>query len=165
MSLRTLIFALLLSYTNNGFACDCPNKPSLDSAVKNSTFVFSGMMSAQTKIKILMQDTIWTFVDSPTINEPFVLDYIKYTFTIEKKYKGIKNKKTIDVYSPAGSTSCGFQFQQGQVYIIYGDPIIFSQSNGAKTKGVHTTTCDRTDRFSKSEGKHICRVLKTSTLL
>jgi len=160
MRKAAIYIILLLLYASKSFSCDCAFKPSIDSAARNSAYIFSGKLISQTKVTVLMSDTTWAILGSNVTDEPFVIDYIKYTFTVTKRYKDVGKEKTIDVYSPAGLSSCGYQFKKGHTYMIYGDSVIFSQPNGEKILGTRTTTCDRTDMFSKEEGKNICELLR-----
>src|SRR4051794_7047671 len=61
-------------------------------------------------------------------------DPVQVTFAIGKVWKGT-DQPTIDVLTPASSASCGFEFVQGEEYLVYA-----SESEGR----LQTNLCSRT---------------------
>jgi hypothetical protein len=99
------------------FACSClPPGPPAD-ALASATSVFSGRVAALSGA-----------VDAGGS------DPVQVTFAISKVWKGT-DQPTIEVLTPASSASCGFEFVQGEEYLVYA-----SESEGQ----LQTNLCSRT---------------------
>lgn len=141
------------------YSCDCAYKPDLDSATKNSLEIFSGISLTRQVVDVLMQDSGWIILDKNDERihtSPYVISYIKYSFRVKEKYKGLNKKvKSVDVYSPAAASACGYVFYKRKKYIVYGDTIQFDQTGGRKIMGIMTTTCFRTMPYNETENSNL----------
>ena len=99
------------------FACSClPPGPPAD-ALASATAVFSGRVAA-------LAGTVDAGGSDP----------VQVTFAISKVWKGT-DQPTIEVLTSASSASCGFEFVQGEEYLVYA-----SESEGR----LQTNLCSRT---------------------
>jgi hypothetical protein len=83
------------------FACSCIQPPAPDEALANSTAVFAGQV---------------TEVAAP--GDRGGPDPVVVTFAVSRGWKGA-DKPTIVVNTSGSSASCGFEFVQGQEYLVY----------------------------------------------
>jgi hypothetical protein len=84
-----------------------------------------------------------------------------FKIKVEKIYKGKSQSDTISVITPINGAGCGFGFQVGQIYIIYGttnDGVLpgnslkrFSTNN----QTYWTNLCTRTTEFFEAEEDEI----------
>lgn len=95
--LRAVILAVIFgSGVPEAFACSCIAPPSPKQALKKSSAVFSGEVTA---IEV----------------EGFVK---KVTISVGRSWKGAR-KKTVTVTTSFSGASCGYGFQKGKKYLVY----------------------------------------------
>ncbi len=137
----------LFFIVNYSFACSCiGGKPNVDEAMNTSDLVFKGKLIEK---KIFVIDTLWPSKKM-----------IKYTFKVEKSYKG-KKKYKITIVTGLGHGDCGYRFNLGIEYIVYAkkEKIVLPLENKIK-KFFVTDICTRTTYKVKEEGKKIKAYIK-----
>lgn len=85
-------------------ACSCAMNPSVNEAKRNSDAVFSGTVASR-------QDALKWFKRSSA-------DPVTWTFKVDEVWKG-KVAPIISVTSAESDESCGYEFQVGQLYVVY----------------------------------------------
>ncbi|MFB5678256.1 hypothetical protein ACE3NQ_16650 [Paenibacillus terreus] len=124
-----ILSMLLVAKPSVVYACSCAEPPSPEEARAQSTAVFSG------KAVSLKQRTA-LIVSSG--------DPVKVTFQVNRVWKGNIGSTTV-VTTAMSSESCGYEFTEGQQYLVYARNDQFS--------GVlRTTLCDRTVLLSEAAG-------------
>ena len=102
--------------SHNTLACQCVETKSVAHSVESSAAVFSGR---GTKI-------YGTRID----------------FAVDRSWKGIAEPE-ITIYTPAQSTTCGYQFDERQEYLVYA----YSQAEDR----LATDTCTRTRKLTDAQ--------------
>lgn len=136
------LFAMLLLASSLSYACDCIGSISVKKEIKISDAVFKGKIIEKS---LFVVDTL------------FANEYVykaKYKIELDVVYKGNKNKsRYITVITGIGSGDCGYEFKEGESYIIYAKfkERYFSQGNKV-SKFLYTDICTRTtDKIDKEE--------------
>lgn len=121
MKLYFLFFILGLSQQPL-LACTCLSKPEVKGAIEEADVVFVG--------KIIESEDV---------------GLMKFTAIVETKYKGLFPTNLVSIYTGKGGGDCGYRFQVGQEYIIYGlySNISFDFFKMFFTK-IITSSCSRT---------------------
>ncbi len=123
--MKTVIISLLILFVTqlNADACKCVIPSSkFKEAYEKADYVFIG------------QCVKAEFVEKNSDNSDSSYA-VRYTFEIQRAWKGISKQKTLFVYTGIGFGDCGFQFDLGLSYIIYGY---------AENGKIHTNICSRT---------------------
>jgi hypothetical protein len=104
-----LTLGLLILILIDSSACSCKHVGILMNK-KDMSFVFKGSVSKQ--LEVVSYDTI------TSINQ--VIEYRRTvsTFNIVRSYKGLKDKKVIELVTSLMS-DCGVSFERGKKYIVY----------------------------------------------
>lgn len=118
-----LLFVLLLSTTDQAFACSCMMPAPPLEAMANSDAVFAGKV-----VRIDGQEGAMISSADP----------IKVVFEVSRVWKGEQNA-AISLATARDSASCGFPFMVGEEYLVY--------ANSSET-GLTTGLCSRTMQLS-----------------
>ena len=143
------IVLILTSMFNQIIACDCPTQPTVKDAIKNSDIVITG--------KIISKEMINT-KDTTTNSMPFDRTEMKYTIVVAHKHKGEFKSDTLTIITGTGGGDCGFGFEVGKKYIIYGSND--RNNNSQKPKKIlkntyWTNICTRTVLYNDKEFQEI----------
>ena len=122
-----MIISISSWFSGNAYACSCEYPSSPDDALKNSDAVFSGKV-------LSLQETNTGYMKSSA-------DPVVVTFEVDDVWKGPQTK-TITVSTAASSASCGYEFQEGEKYIVY--------ANGQESS-LSTGLCSRTTLFANAD--------------
>jgi hypothetical protein len=159
MNKNTLLLTILIFCITNAFACDCIGDESVKSAIKNSNIVIRGLIISRESI--IYVDTLKLFEDSTKKEFAvplFTWKLYKYRVVVTEKYKGKNLTDTITIMTGVGNGDCGFPFETGKEYIIYGiskNPYQkkYLRMEKAETlKGTYwTDICTRTTLYNDKE--------------
>ncbi len=123
------VFAFLLLFSQNSYACGCELQLSKDSvkrqvkdAKKKSQAVFTG--------KVLK------------ITEPSDGNFLLVKIQVESNWKGAKDNEIV-IVTGKGNGDCGYSFTVGQKYLIYAYQISNNQ--------LSTNICQRTELLSDAQ--------------
>ncbi len=108
--MRVIFFSLLIiaSFQAEVFGCKCDMAiPEINESYENSDVVFLGQCL---KAELISGDG----VDFQRAN------IVRYTFQVFGSWKGISTQKVLTVDTGLGFGDCGFQFNPGLFYIVYG---------------------------------------------
>lgn len=160
------IFILITLESGQSFACRCDGESTVEVSVKYCAIVFKGNVISKTITSELSPYGVKISGDTTSsffrwTKNPVAVFKIK----ADKIYKGISNSDTISVITPANEAGCGFEFQVGQQYIIYGtknDEVLpgsslkrFSTNN----QTYWTNICHRTTQFFEAEEDDINAIM------
>lgn len=151
-----LTFCTLLFSQYQLKACTCIGESTVKSEIKSTDAVFVGTITKSEELRI--HDTL-------SLNKTIYRVEMKYTMVIETVYKGRQISDTAFIFTGSGGGDCGFNFINGQKYIVYAKHSKSSDFNdyevfGDKNKAFDTNICRRTRRFDEQEIKEIERYLK-----
>lgn len=152
--------------SGQSFACSCEGESTVEESIKYCAIVFKGNVISKTITSELSAygvkitgDTTSSFFRWTKI--PVAVFKIK----VDRIYKGISQSDTILVITPPHGAGCGFGFQIGQQYIIYGtknDEVLpgnslkrFSTNN----QTYWTNICHRTTQFFEAEEDDIIAIM------
>lgn len=162
-----LITFLILGFSDI-YACNCQGESTVKGAIKSSDFVIVGEIISRDFIDI--PDSVMirqNFNDSLAHkNYPYVHRISKYKIQIEKIYKGISVKDTMEIYTGNSGGDCGYRFNIGEKYIVYGNKeTYFGMVNNDYDypKGencIWTNICMRTTYYYESEINEIEKIIK-----
>jgi hypothetical protein len=158
------------------YACKCGGPGTIKESFESTELIVYG--------KVINKDTVRL---SETIKEEYVgevrdglkgdkqllqlfdMTYVlKLELEIKEKYKGMNLRRTVIIYTPLFSASCGFRFQKDKGYIVYASSknsmnFLFQKKNGnkrhEKDDTFWTTHCTRTTEYAKLEADEL-RTLK-----
>ena len=163
----SLAVLLILIGTLNSFACSCGETGTVKNSVKYSDAVFSGQVLS--RVLTNNYDSMGIVVDGDTSDMsprwrriPVALTVIK----LDSLYKGQWVSDTITVLTAHDGAACGFYFEVGKKYIVYGtlyDELLAMRGLKRQTldnKTFSTNLCTRTREWSKEEEKAILKVTK-----
>lgn len=146
-----IIIILFIAFTTKVYACDCKGKKSVKEEFKLSKSVISGRVISREEV--VVTDTT---IEKSTKNSRNGRLIVKYTFLISEKYKGEFSSNTITIYTGIGESDCGFQFELGGNYIVYGiDGIYNDRIFTDKESSLWTINCLRTRKYEKKEIEQI----------
>jgi len=158
----TTIF-LLWALSSPAWACSCMGTSPLDEAIQNSDVVFTGTVIDKQLVVLKSQELLEMFPeDTAFLNSPMAsIAVYRYSFTWLEIFKGDISKDTIAIYTGTGGGDCGYLFETGGKYIVYGiDETYFGQANNgfdypAGENVFWTNICFRTGLYNKEEVEEI----------
>ena len=125
---NTLFICSFLLIAQWSLACDC-STPIFTKEVRKSHYILVGKVIAK-----------------KLVSSPQKGDYPHHLYKIQVSYyyKGRGTKKTITLRSGVGGGDCGFPFELGKSYLIFGN---LKQKDGV----VHTNICRRTKALEETK--------------
>jgi Tissue inhibitor of metalloproteinase len=153
--LSVVILLTLQSNFNTLFACSC-STPSIEKDIKLSDVVIVA--------KVISNEHI--YVENKDLKKgKFKTSLSKTIVEVEQKFKGKNKKSTVTFYSGNGRGNCGFQFEVGERYIIFGykkGRLLSLYDFGLpKNKSLYwTDTCTRTRKYDIEEYENIVKAYK-----
>jgi hypothetical protein len=179
MRSKLILTTILLIFWEQGYACKCNGPGTVKESFKSSELIIYG--------KVVRRDTV---VLSKTINEgeakevrarlkdekqrlqDFEMTYVlRIELEIIEKFKGDRVRKSIVIYTPLLSASCGYRFEEGKEYIVYASKnnflsfIFKEESENKKYKkdnAYWTSHRTRTTEYTKLEEDEL-KVLRSRT--
>lgn len=177
MKFKFLLTVVVFGFAGEGYACKCGGPGTVQESFESTELIVYG--------KVVRKDTVQLF---ETIEEENVSEVRKglrddeqllqlfdktYVLRIEleiiEKYKGENIQKTVIIYTPLLSASCGFRFQKDQRYIVYASSknfmnFLFRNKDGSKRyerkDTFWTSHCTRTTEYVRLEADEL-RTLKS----
>jgi hypothetical protein len=129
-------------------ACTCIGQENVKQARKRADVVVLGKVIRGERLVItIADDTLLTSV------------VMRYAIIVERSFKGRIRGDTMIVYTGSGDGDCGYEFEAGQRYLIYGDrDPHYSLKRTASTSLygkniIWTDICTRTRPYDESEVK------------
>ncbi|MFM9282317.1 hypothetical protein [Paenibacillus jiagnxiensis] len=124
-----LLSVLMVAEPTVVYACSCAGPPSPSETKEWSAAVFSGKA-----VSLKQRNALIVSSGDP----------VKVTFQVDRVWKGNIGSTTV-VTTAMSSESCGFEFTEGQEYLVYA-------RNDQEFGVLHTTFCDRTALLSEAAG-------------
>jgi hypothetical protein len=122
-------------------ACSCIGESTVKGSVKSSDLVIVGNILTGERIDVA--DTSWSPGKDSLGNDRFVVrSKMKYRVLVTQTFKGKFKGDTITLLTGMGSGDCGYHFNVGSSYIIYGYKD--AASNGWRSNTFTTNICTRT---------------------
>jgi len=149
-----LILTLIWLLTNEVYACTCVEinesiGKKIEKAFLKSDLIFVG--------KVIDKQFKETEIYVPELDSKQKYYRAIYTFELINLFRGQPDKEEIEIVTTASSNSCGFEFQVGEVYLVYSNQynqrIAFSPYlNQERVKPFYATDiCTRTEKVNKVE--------------
>lgn len=150
-----LIIALIEFETQ---ACSCDKKSTFKNEIRSASVIFVGTVVNSEEIKIF-----------DTLDQRYKIK-MKYTLIIDNIYKGQCFNDTMYVFTGKEYSDCGFNFQIGKKYIVYGRNLMINIRGIEQIfidgkPAVYTSICTRTRLYQKREIKKIKKYLKKVALM
>jgi hypothetical protein len=151
-----ILFVLFLLQINANLvlACSCTNDASIEYNIKLSDVVVLA--------KILKIDSI-NVANRDLKKGTLKIVILKVTSLVEEKFKGKFRKKYITIYTSSERGSCGFQFEVGELYTIFGykkgrmlSNYDFGLPNNKSS--FWTDVCTRTQKYNTNEHENIKKI-------
>lgn len=153
-----LILAMVGLFTNEIYACTCVEinesiGKKIEKAFLKSDLIFVG--------KVIDQQFKETEIYVPEINAKQKYSRAVYTFELINLFRGQLYKEEIEIVTTSSGGLCGFEFQVGEVYLVYSNQydqrIAFNAYlNQERVDPFYATNiCTRTRKFTKVETREI----------
>jgi len=168
-----LTILILISFSENLFACSCIGHRSVKKEIKHSDAVLVGIIIS--KELVIYRDSNylkkWSY-DTLLLSSPMArVKVAKYELLVEGFYKGKITNDTVIVYTGIGGGDCGYRFEIGEKYIIYGEKETYIGQDDnmfgfPKGKNIYWTyICLRTTKYFEDEINEIEKILKKEQVL
>ena len=156
--------------TETAMICSCSGQQSVERAYEVADLVAVGRVVALETEFIIDSASIKEFMKlglpADKIDNRLKGQYLrKVSVKVKKIYKGQSPDNTLMIYTGMGGGDCGFRFQEGQKYIIYGDKDsyflgFFRGRKYPDGSGVYwTDICMRTQKYYRKEKKDIKKII------
>lgn len=126
-SILTILAIALFGLTGQkATACSCIGESTVEGGYKNADMVTTGkIITVETKWlpdSARMKRMVELGFPADSLDKRLIGYYLKKALVkVDKVYKGDSIPDTLTIYTGMGGGDCGFQFNEGQKYIIYGD--------------------------------------------
>jgi len=164
--MKYYLLTFLSILANHGICCTCGPERTVTDEFNGSDKIVIGTILSQEEI--LQTDSMeFNRLLKKGVNETQARrfttgGYRQFTLVLsESAYKGTFATDTVLIRTGLTSGSCGFSFQIGKKYVVYGynrDPIP-NESND-KSEQFWTNNCTRTNLFNDREQKALTRIVK-----
>ena len=132
--MKNYLLILLLFSSFISFACRCENEKNIKDEFEFVDYVVVGKILSIDTINVIDSNQIQNPIDNRVVQElpRQSIQVAHFKLEINKIYKGVITKKTIDLYSAPSDESCGFIFKKGLSYVIYGfsKPVMYFDDTG-----------------------------------
>lgn len=162
MKILIPVFLLIILGVVPAIACDCKETKGIQEEFNRSNAVVVGKVIAQEQVVVTDDGLVKSeFHATRQIGRLMM----RFTLVIIEQIKGDFKTDTIHVYTGMGVADCGFGFEIGAVYLVYGiDGLyksnIFTESHAS----LWTSICMRTKLEDKSEIEKLRKIAKKCTL-
>lgn len=152
------IFLLLILGAFPAMACDCKETKGIQTEFNRAKAVVVGKVIAQEQVVVTDENLVKSVSHATRQNGKLMM---QFTLVIIEQLKGDFKTDTIHVYTGMGVNDCGFVFEIGAVYLVYGiDGVyknnIFTESHTS----IWTSICMRTKLADKSEIEKMRKIAK-----
>ena len=149
----------MTSFSENLSACSCIGQRTVKEEIKHSDAVIVGIILSGELVTITDSTFFKMFSnDSSLKNSPMSnITIAKYELLVQDLFKGKISKDTVIIYTGLGGGDCGFRFEIGNKYIVYGESeTYYGQVNNnfefPKEKNTYWTyICLRTTSYFQEE--------------
>jgi hypothetical protein len=171
---KLLVFCglLLIGFTSQKvIACSCAGESTIEGGFKSADIVVSGLVISSVNewiadsSEILELNELGISIDS--LDKRLFGQYFrKVQIVIDELYKGKVDSDTITIYTGLGGGDCGFHFNIGRKYILYGDSNSYlgSYDNNRKYRDdkniFWTNICTRTQEYNRQEANSLEKLKK-----
>jgi hypothetical protein len=162
LSLTAKILSLLFLMTlwTDSFSCTCGGSHSIQEEFDNKESIVSGEIVSR---EILRYDSM----EKRKLEEKGYLSFpqAKYSLKLSRIYKGKFAHDTIDVYTSPSGASCGYEFEIGNKYLVYGFsdpdwPEDYPVEIPPASVSIWTGICTRTKAYEKKEARKLKNLSK-----
>ena len=166
MQMRYSILIILLSLSNYSFCCTCGPQRSVTDAFNKSTKVVNGTIVDHQQI-ITIDSTEYKRLIEKGVHETQARRFTsggfnQYTLVLsEPSFKGKFQSDTLLIRTGLTSGACGYSFQVGKKYLVYGYDS--NKEQGAtlpKFDFFWTDNCTRTNLYKEKERKTLAKLAK-----
>lgn len=169
--MRTTFYILITLLTfgfSDVYACSCQGESTIKGAIKSSDYVVVGEIISKNYIDIPDSVLISQYPTDTFVHNyyPYVHKISKFEIKVERIFKGKITSDTLVIYTGNGGGDCGYRFEIGGKYIVYGmKETYFGLANNdyCYPKGENflwTNICMRTSDYYDSEIIAIKKELK-----
>jgi hypothetical protein len=176
MKFKLFLVILIFGFAGKVYACKCGGPGTVQESFKGTELIVYGKVIRKDTVRLsetikeeLVSEIREGLKEDKQLLQLFDMTYVlQLELEIKEKYKGLNHRRTIIIYTPLLSASCGFRFQMDDHYIVYASSknfmrFLFQNRDGSKRheKGdtFWTTHCTRTTEYLKSEADEL-RTLK-----
>jgi hypothetical protein len=172
MRLKLILTTIVLGLHVYSYACKCGGPGTVEESYKSTDLIVYGRVI--TKDTVVLSETIKNedvkkikdgLKDDKQKLQQFEMTYVvKVELEIIENFKGEIHQKTVVIYTPLLSATCGFRFEKGKDYIIYASKrnfltFLFQKENENKRfeneNTFWTTHCMRTTEYVKLEADEL----------
>jgi hypothetical protein len=153
-----LFLCSLIALTNlRATACSCVGTSTVAGELKRADFVVVGKVKARTRVTASAILKGANQVAGLSASDTTFLFYqYRYTVEVEEVYKGIRQEKTVEIFTGGGGGDCGVRFAVGSRYVIYArlQRTFFVRTSGQQVEVnpfLTTDICTRTKEADKAE--------------
>ncbi len=161
------LVVLIILGTLNSYACNCSGEGSVKGSVKYYDAVFSGRVLS--KKLTTNYDSLGVVITGDSTQDHFKwreLPTMAVKIEVSKMFKGRQVSDTLTILTPFNGAACGYNFQIGQKYIIYGsiyDELPMTDTLKRRSfdrKTFWTHLCTRTRNWNQQEETEITEIKK-----
>lgn len=157
MNCKVILTIFLLLGTLKVMACDCKEVKSIEEEYNYSKSIVTGKIISKERVVVTDSQIIEYIPNSKPYNGRIIM---KYKLVVDETIKGKFKTRTVDVYTGLGGGDCGFKFNVGKNYLIYGiDGIRNERIFTDKHKSLWTINCLRTKLIDKKEIKKLKQII------
>lgn len=161
----TAVFCLIFF---NSTACDCVGQIAIKEEIKRSNAVFVGIVLRKEYITLTDYQLKKISHQDSTINRSpiYEMTIACYDLLVEDIYKGKISRDTIKIFTGVGGGDCGFRFEIGEKYVVYGMKEtyfgqVYNDFDYPKGKNIFWThICLRTKNYDQNEIEEIEKVVR-----
>ena len=169
MEFRIILVTMLVGVAGHVYACTCGGPWSVEEEFVDTELIVHGKVISKELVALqetLKQDMV-SGVKERLKDDNQKLQFFEsyYVFEIKfeiiEKYKGSAVRDTVTIYTVPKAASCGYKFDTGKIYIVYGSkksdigfmflPRADIDKNLEKENTFWTSRCTRTTEFNRSE--------------
>ena len=171
-----LLVALMVVSISQTFACKCSDTWTIRESFKHVPIIISGKVLKRKVVSFAetirtekLQDIEKDIAGDSQKLKMFKMNFVfEVQFLVTERFKELNIQDTITIYTTITSGSCGFRFEEGKEYIVYGTKkgfYPFMLTEVMKKEMIErentywTTHCTRTQLYNELEAKEL-RLLK-----
>lgn len=154
-----IIAFLLTGFLNKSVSCSCIGESTVKDAVKGSELVVAGQVLSKDIIKT--HDTLDLGPNQQKDLPVFTKSEAIYKVLVLTKYKGKIKSDTLTIITGVGGGDCGYEFEVGKKYIIYGSNekhIGYGKTQKLPSNTFTTDICTRTVSYNDKEITEIKKI-------
>lgn len=150
----------MISYFE-AYSCSCGSGLSIKEEFNNKDLIVTGRVVSNELVAV---DSTGKLIIQNEVNF-YVYQFRRYQLEIKKVYKGHFSKDTIHVYSSSSDSNCGYFFQVGKSYLVYGTDHEINYPNNelmlpSGNNLIWTDMCTRTKEYDKKEARKLKRLAR-----